>query len=333
MNFKKVCAFALAFASLSALSIPTANANVRTWYTDSEKYINVIKNYDEFDDSGYFSQYGINYKAYYNESEDDLIIIEYPYDKIHYRVPDDENAAKAIGMAMQNPEWKFKNSSKIGSGYVGVSVELLNADKAKNIRDAAEFSEKLKGVTELVEFKLINNIVHPTFIPMNCKQLTYVLGDWSTVDSEEFLDYVKKLDIDYTLDFSTDYPYTYTGQDYEAPVITLIPNNDITIEEKFKLMNQIYDELGMMVAQGSIPESAAPQLVVRGIDMANNVFGDANNDSTTTIADAAAIFQSLANPDKYKLSAQGEFNADFDCDGITVDDAVRIQKKLAGIAE
>ena len=61
--------------------------------------------------------------------------------------------------------------------------------------------------------------------------------------------------------------------------------------------------------------------------------GDANRDKITTIADAAAVFQSLANPDKYKLSAQGEFNADFACDGITVDDAVRIQKKLAGITE
>ena len=61
--------------------------------------------------------------------------------------------------------------------------------------------------------------------------------------------------------------------------------------------------------------------------------GDANRDKVLTIADAAAIFQSLANPDKYALSAQGEFNADFACDGITVDDAVRIQKKLAGITE
>ncbi|MBR3900328.1 MAG: dockerin type I repeat-containing protein [Ruminococcus sp.] len=61
--------------------------------------------------------------------------------------------------------------------------------------------------------------------------------------------------------------------------------------------------------------------------------GDANRDKTTTIADAAAVFQSLANPDKYQLSEQGKFNADSKGDGITVDDAVRIQKKLAGITE
>ena len=56
--------------------------------------------------------------------------------------------------------------------------------------------------------------------------------------------------------------------------------------------------------------------------------GDANNDKITSIADAAAIMQAIGNPDKYALSEQGEFNADYGCDGITVDDAVAIQKKL-----
>ena len=82
-----------------------------------------------------------------------------------------------------------------------------------------------------------------------------------------------------------------------------------------------------------IPETAKAEVGTGDIDVFNSMDGDANHDKVMTIADAAAIFQSLANPDKYKLSAQGEFNADFACDGITVDDAVRIQKKLAGITE
>ena len=59
--------------------------------------------------------------------------------------------------------------------------------------------------------------------------------------------------------------------------------------------------------------------------------GDANRDKITTIADAAAIMQAIGNPDKYALSDLGEFNADSKGDGLTVDDAVAIQKKLAGI--
>lgn len=39
----------------------------------------------------------------------------------------------------------------------------------------------------------------------------------------------------------------------------------------------------------------------------------------------------IGNPDKYALSDLGEFNADCDNNGLTVDDAVAIQKKLAGI--
>ena len=38
--------------------------------------------------------------------------------------------------------------------------------------------------------------------------------------------------------------------------------------------------------------------------------------------------QSIANPAKYKLTSQGNFNADTDWDGITNSDALAIQKKL-----
>ena len=56
--------------------------------------------------------------------------------------------------------------------------------------------------------------------------------------------------------------------------------------------------------------------------------GDANNDGVVSIADAAAIFQSIGNADKYSLSEQGAVNADC-CDtgdGITAADGLAIQK-------
>ncbi len=60
--------------------------------------------------------------------------------------------------------------------------------------------------------------------------------------------------------------------------------------------------------------------------------GDANNDGVVSIADAAAIYQYLANPDKYTMSAQGKANADADGkSGITASDALAIQKLDAGI--
>lgn len=65
------------------------------------------------------------------------------------------------------------------------------------------------------------------------------------------------------------------------------------------------------------------------------LLGDANRDGKVSIADAAAIFQNLANGDKYKLTEQGLKNADC-CNpgsGITAADAIAIQKLDAGLID
>ncbi len=59
----------------------------------------------------------------------------------------------------------------------------------------------------------------------------------------------------------------------------------------------------------------------------NVVWGDANCDGQVTIADATAVFQAIGNSDKYKLSEQGEANADVidNGGGITAIDGNAIQ--------
>lgn len=60
--------------------------------------------------------------------------------------------------------------------------------------------------------------------------------------------------------------------------------------------------------------------------------GDANCDGAVTFADAAAIFQTLGNPDKYKLSEKGMANADVVApEGLSGADAIEIQKYEAGL--
>ncbi len=59
--------------------------------------------------------------------------------------------------------------------------------------------------------------------------------------------------------------------------------------------------------------------------------GDANVDGSTDLSDAVTVMQSLANPDKYNVSAQGSKNADTDGNGITNADALNIQKQLLGL--
>lgn len=69
-------------------------------------------------------------------------------------------------------------------------------------------------------------------------------------------------------------------------------------------------------------------------EFTKNVDGDANCDGIVSMADAAAIYQFLGNPDKYSLSEQGAVNADVanNNNGITANDAIMIQKMIINFA-
>ncbi|WP_303837615.1 carbohydrate binding domain-containing protein [Ruminococcus flavefaciens] len=62
-------------------------------------------------------------------------------------------------------------------------------------------------------------------------------------------------------------------------------------------------------------------------------WGDANNDKGVDMSDVVLIMQSLANPNKYKLTEPGLYNADVSeaGGGITSNDALVIQKFLLGL--
>ena len=63
-------------------------------------------------------------------------------------------------------------------------------------------------------------------------------------------------------------------------------------------------------------------------------YGDANTDGEVTIADAVLIMQALANSDEFKLTAQGEINADVvGNDGVTGNDALAIQMVVANLID
>ena len=70
-----------------------------------------------------------------------------------------------------------------------------------------------------------------------------------------------------------------------------------------------------------------------------NLKGDANCDGQVDLSDAVMIMQALANPNKYgiggtaenHLTEQGKLNGDVNGDGLTVGDALAIQRKLLGL--
>ena len=69
--------------------------------------------------------------------------------------------------------------------------------------------------------------------------------------------------------------------------------------------------------------------------------GDSNCDGQVDMADVVFIMQALANPDRYGekaeeyqgITALGKLNGDMNGDGLTVNDALAIQKKLLGLDE
>ena len=71
----------------------------------------------------------------------------------------------------------------------------------------------------------------------------------------------------------------------------------------------------------------------------DGTLGDANIDGYVDLSDSVMIMQSLANPDKYGITAekgitaQGKANADTDNDGLTNIDALNIQKSLLGMGD
>lgn len=109
-----------------------------------------------------------------------------------------------------------------------------------------------------------------------------------------------------------------------------------TFENHIDLMYRISQEIPILYGQ-ICGTDLAGSLNIYGvtIDLLNAVDGDANCDNLLSMADAASIYQSLGNPDKYSLSIAGRFNAECEGgnDGITASDALHIQKKLAKIIE
>jgi hypothetical protein len=59
--------------------------------------------------------------------------------------------------------------------------------------------------------------------------------------------------------------------------------------------------------------------------------GDSNGDGGVDMADVVMIMQAMANPNKYKFTELGRYNADMDGNGVTVGDAQKIQRILLGL--
>ena len=113
------------------------------------------------------------------------------------------------------------------------------------------------------------------------------------------------------------------------------PNSEATIEEHYKIANEIYK------LTGYIPDLSATSFDLNyntsmiEVNFINNVKGDANNDGEVNLADVVKIMQATCNSSRGYLSAQGAYNADVtgNGDGITNKDALAIQMYKLGLID
>ena len=107
------------------------------------------------------------------------------------------------------------------------------------------------------------------------------------------------------------------------------PNEDISVAEMAEITGQIDDRFDEIVVYEMWQCDASESF--SGIDLMNAVDGDSNCDEKMDMADVVFIMQAFANPDRYKVTEQGKFNADMDGNGLTVGDAQAIQEMLLGL--
>lgn len=119
------------------------------------------------------------------------------------------------------------------------------------------------------------------------------------------------------------------GVSGEDSIVKVVPDYEISSIEHFNLAEQIGKDTG--VSQRRIINEGTETLSMGDVDLMNNTPGDANENGKLDMADAVYIMQCCSNPDEYRLTAQGRYNADFNNDGITNEDALTVQKILLEI--
>lgn len=329
-KLRKLLAVAAATViSVCALSAPGAYAIFR-----AGKDI-VFEGYTECEHIfTYNSSNNIHYKCFYKATDKNFKIIEamnYP-SSIEVTVPDDTDLSdiesavreiipyaviKAYGRSFIDGDY-YTRYRVYGTDKTGLSDEEFNELNLTGYQ-AKQICNALKGkdYIESLEFNDCN--------------LTWVEGDFSlpgffSVRSANDVgdDGVKAYLEAYLEESGLD--FTIVKEDGIRGVIL---DSDLTGDEAFKAMEQLARDnvvIPMFVYLASEKSNSDK------IDMFDYVDGDANDDGELDLADAVYIMQSIINPDRYSLTAQGSFNADIvgNGDGVTLSDALAVQEILLG---
>ncbi len=335
---KRIISLALsAVTAISAVSAMSANA---LWYwgvVDEEVVEETFGDYDELEGYDWLGIHNTKFMYLTPEKNDTTFFYEVYRDKDRiYITVDAANDVDKIKEKIQAvDEELYIHSyvlSKLENKYrFDVSADLISPETAKKI---CEIVEDVDSETSYNYNQYrYQNIICEYLTGYQPKERVYKDGtnEIITIDQEEKLrEYADSHNEDFELVMYQSGKEDFRGFCVTFDMIYLKPKKELTRTEHLELAKEIYEATGCQPLRYSL-ESATPALGGVTLDLTDYLNGDANRDKTTSIADAAAIMQAIGNPDKYSLSDMGEFNADYDNNGLTVDDAVAIQKKLAKV--
>lgn len=125
-------------------------------------------------------------------------------------------------------------------------------------------------------------------------------------------------------------PSYWREERIDENIPSLADFNSMSYEEGLRFAMNYYNENGDFLVD--IAENETFNMITPDIAAADvSLKGDVNCDGKVTIADAAAVLQYIGNEEMYPISEQGILNADIAGDGITVSDALAIQKYVLGL--
>lgn len=319
------CMFsAVAMNSNALYSIKDINSPDLAWLNDGE-HILLDKKYNDYfvDDYIYSDEQIKNALLYSNKEGTELYALIPMKEKL--------GCGGAFNLTDGTTEEEVEAflSEKISPNYQ-ITMNWQNSNYAysisKSLKECREVCNLLKEENFIDSFVIIDNVVQ-------FKRYGFSVGDILGYEcNEEELElmknYVKETDFADIQVVGTDNRISgiYTE-------IILKPKTETTVEERLDMAVQIMENAGF--AFNCVSPASNTTAGTSYIDVFNAVDGDANEDGQTDLADATAIIQAIGNPDKYALSAQGEFNADVNGNGLTGADAIAIQRQLieAGMPE
>lgn len=323
---KKIISFVCAVLLAVCSAVP-ATANADTGHNfNADNFKDCI----ELDDTEWGKIWGGRYERIFLEPREDSAVLvhlveSYP-DSIQFKI-DKSVDEKLIEQIIK----------EVDSGFVLTCFKTTSTNEYNCTVHLKDVNEQYAGIDSKTAKQLYNAISEYavgfdyeygryTYNTITYESLTgydpfFYRDEFTEEEIEEMLsEYVKNNNITASVERKPDSRNIY-----------IVPENTDIIEH-YRLALDIFEKTGLR-PYGVMPEGTDNISGGATIDVANSVDGDANCDGTTSISDAVAVLQFLANSEKYPITEQGVFNADTDFNGITGADAAAIQKLDAGIID